>query len=287
MDIVIKDGKIMNATVMRNGILQDQTNHREQTNRCCTVDTESRPIEKLVVRPIDRTTIFSQREEWEQHFGGVRVSLEALHKKKKKQGGPKLKYSDFAGKIITEPGPYYDPYDMHLHIWKKGINIKGLICEQNQTIENIEYTDSDKNDVFCSICHKKKMCQGVKPRLYLKKPIVLQKTEIVNERAKETFLDKWGILYYRLYWKNELNKKNETVGEKTTVSKFSIRWYKIVYKLLYKPILYNISPKESLLLYPWQFTPYQNFKLNNPDYKDNVVFLNHERKFYNNYVTID
>jgi hypothetical protein len=280
MDIVIKDGKILNATVMRNGIFQDKDVVRQNIR-------DPSVVEKYEIKQIDRTTILTSKEEWEQHFGGVRISLEALQRKRKKQGAPKVNYADVTGKMITRPGPYYDPCNLHLHIWKKGTRIKDFICEQNQTHENIEYTESDENDVYCTICHTKKQFLGVKKSKTTKNTITvgLSTKRQYNESANE----RWYKLYYRLFWKNNLSeiKLPLNTQEEIAPSKIYTQWSKIVYKLLNKPLVYNISPTKSLLLYPWELTPYQKFKLENPEYKLNSIFLNTTAKFYYNYVIID
>ena len=72
--------------------------------------------------------------------------------------------------------------------------------------------------------------------------------------------------------------------EKKNINKY----YQIVYKLIKPPILYPISITETKLIWPWNLTKYQKFKLDNPDYKSSVMF-SHRRnyKITENYVTIE
>ena len=62
----------------------------------------------------------------------------------------------------------------------------------------------------------------------------------------------------------------------------------MVYKLVKYPILYPISITETKLIWPWNLTKYQKFKLDNPDYKSSIIF-SHRRnyKIIKNYVTIE
>ena len=52
-------------------------------------------------------------------------------------------------------------------------------------------------------------------------------------------------------------------------------------------IIYEISIYKSLYLWPWQLTPYQKVKLNNPDYKSSCIFVKSDiSKFRDNYAII-
>ena len=48
---------------------------------------------------------------------------------------------------------------------------------------------------------------------------------------------------------------------------------KVNYKLYNDKIVYQLSPTESILLWPWQMTHYQKFKYNNKNYKESSIFL--------------
>ena len=64
----------------------------------------------------------TEREDWEANFNGKRCSIEAIESiiiKKRGTGPEKPNYTH--GSI--EPGPYYDPQGIHLHIWKNKKNI--------------------------------------------------------------------------------------------------------------------------------------------------------------------
>lgn len=205
--------------------------------------------------------LLTDKEEWELHYGGVRVSLEALLNKKKPNGPLKSVYSNAS---ISKPGPYYDPNNAHLHIWKKGTKIKNFICEQNEKRPYIEYTESDVNQVYCSICHKKKNRDFVRKACKSTSDVPVEVQDEVPKNIS-TPLD------------IKVKRKGVPVSN----------WYKICYKLLYKPILYSVCPKMSILKYPWELTDYQKFRLNNPDYKNNCIFLKTYSKFYYDYLVIE
>ena len=99
----------------------------------------------------------------------------------------------------------------------------------------------------------------------------------------------WILFFYKIY-KSKLhnyNMQKEYDNYKYNQEKIVNKYYKMVYKLIKKPILYPISIKETKLLYPWELTNYQKFKLNNPDYKSNPIFsLRSNYNITNNYVVI-
>jgi hypothetical protein len=237
--------------------------------------------------------ILTDKEEWELHNGGIRISLEALKNKKKPQGSLKKCYSEINNSF---PGPYYDTYNSHLHIWKKGTQINNFMCEQNQKNKHVEYMESDINNVYCSICHAKKNNNSIKQKINSIKTNN-KLIEINNKQLKSNISDKWFRLIYKYFWKCEL-QNTSTKQIHTPIhppihpptqkqNNLYIKWYKITYKLLYKPILYNICPTMTIFKYPWELTYYQEFKLKNPNYKQNCIFINPYSKFYYDYLVIE
>ena len=97
-----------------------------------------------------------------------------------------------------------------------------------------------------------------------------------------------------LRWKllNLKIKKNYTANiyfkYKINQSKMIKLFYILSYKLLYAPIFYPISTTQTKLLYPWELTNYQKFKIENPDYKNNAIFSHANRnRITENYVIIE
>ena len=270
--------------IIRNGVIQKNELSQEQLeclfrNKHGTHDSTKKSPKSIV-----RDKILTDREEWEHHFGGVRISLDALNNKKKPEGPLKKNYADIPeNKIDMGEGPYCDIFDAHLHIWKKGTKIKNFTCEQNPKRLNIEYVQSDDSKEYCSICHKKKRNDnGSIIKQYSK--VILKTTK---ELVKESIYDKWFRLSYKTYWRNRLGVKQEKEIEKDNFKTYT-KWFRIVYKLMYQPVLYSISPHFSLLKYKWELTYYQKFRLEYPNYKTECkVFLHPDAKFYHNYLTIE
>ena len=78
---------------------------------------------------------------------------------------------------------------------------------------------------------------------------------------------------------------------KTEAKVINSKWYNILYKALYMSnndkIVYPISKFKSLMLWPWEMTPYQKFKLANQDYRDSCIFVkNEDLNFREDYATI-
>ena len=52
--------------------------------------------------------------------------------------------------------------------------------------------------------------------------------------------------------------------------------------------MYPISIKETKLFWPWDLTPYQKFKLSNPNYRNNSIYkINLANNIKTNYVIIE
>jgi len=206
--------------------------------------------------------------------GKLNFSEMAKREKIKNEAGLiKKNYSDFNRDV---PGPYYDLQNAHLHIWRKAniiVNFKGPQDQKRIQFVNREW---DSECVFCSICHCKVICNTGFSRLKIKndKPVSIGKLKIDYDC-------KWVNMYNRLN-----NNESSIIKIKEKKIKIFANYYKIVYKLLNKPILYRISHKETKLIWPWQLTNYQKFKLQNTDYKNNIIFLK-PKEILTNYVLIE
>lgn len=216
-------------------------------------------------------------EEWNFHFNNKRVSIEALESielKKKGKGPIKPLYNS----PNLSHGPYYDPGGVHVHIWKKDSLIDNFIGEQKETVPHVQFKDYKKG-TYCCICHQSSQRFHMKWR---NEPDSMQIKLGESPEVKK---------YY-----NKLEKSAEPIFEnpetpKVTVSRYTKKWHSILYKVKYSlnndKIVYKISDYKSLLLWPWELTPYQKFKLNKPDYKKSGIFIKSKmEEFRNNYAII-
>lgn len=216
---------------------------------------------------------------------------------------------DFSNYINGVPGPYYDLFNNHLCIPRRPHIIKNFFGPQDtKKIKLLENTDKiSKNDKYCVICHKlmkpntafsarkrilieeniyeKKIHESNILYESIKKMKIEDKSENKIEVNIKENLEKWKDLYDKLYKLNiTKNLHNEKEKHKRVIKRFSI----LCNKLITEPIHYEISHFETKLIYPTELTPYQKFKLNNPDYKNSPMFC-HRRNYRitNNYVTIE
>jgi hypothetical protein len=256
-------------------------------------ESNTEPIKDEEIKQFKPITIeeyrkleFTPEQEWDEIYNPKRASIEALNNieiKKRGQGPEKNIYKDSKN---LSGGPYYDPECIHLHIWKSYKLIKNFIGEQNQTSRYIQYT-TFKPGTYCSICHKRNLFSGLN---WEKKPNNKKRS---NEQMdvdglckdlKEVQLDSENMqIEDTLVEKKQKTEPNHVV--------INSNWYKILYKALYvsnnDKIVYNISRFKSLLLWPWELTFYQRFKLNNENYRDSCIFIkNEDLKFRDDYAII-
>lgn len=146
--------------------------------------------------------------------------------------------------------------------------------------KEIEYIMSNLNiDEIKGGEFKREITQDIQKKL----PKYLHKVN--NKTLPLTIVKKWKIFNMKV-------KKNYTANiyfkYKINQSKMIKLFYILSYKLLYGPIFYPISTTQTKLLYPWELTNYQNFKLNYPDYKNNPIFSHQNRnRITENYVIIN
>ena len=215
-------------------------------------------------------------EEWNFIFNNKRVSIEALEaiELKKKGNGPKKEIYNSENFTC---GPCYDPGGVHIHIWKKDSLIKNFIGEQNQNVPHVQFTEYKKG-TYCCICHKSIQRFHMKWR---KEPDSGNYLKIERNEYKYTAKD---------CIKDFVKFENTTEEKKVSIAKK--RWksalYKVNYTLKNDKIVYPISKYKSILLWPWEMTPYQRFKMNKPEYRKSSVFIkNKMEEFKNNYANIE
>ena len=100
----------------------------------------------------------------------------------------------------------------------------------------------------------------------------------------KTNFDKWNNLYNKILHSNVKSALKYKDKENRVINRFS----KLCTKLKVKPINYEMSNFETKLIYSWNLTPYQRFKLNNPDYKNSPLFSHQRNKrITESFVTIE
>lgn len=229
-----------------------------------------------------RAMKMSDREEWEANFNGKRCSIEALDAiiiKKRGTGPEKLVYTH----VATEPGPYYDPQGIHLHIWKNKKHIKNFTGEQNPNVRCLQFTD-DKPGYYCSICHLRNKSSSFR---WVQSP---EKMTDIPECLKKHHTHTNCIEEY-ISFPPTICKEIEKDFQKINLNNKCIKnWtslmFKVLHTLKFKKLEYKISNTKVLYLWPWELTPYQKFKLQCPDYKKSHLFLNTLDTFRDNYAYI-
>jgi hypothetical protein len=227
--------------------------------------------------------------------------VERIKNIKNNEGLLKKNFKDY---IPGTPGPYYDFADSHICIARKYHNIQNFCGPQiKNKIKLIETKDFNKNFRYCSICH---CLLKPKPSFSSKKKILLEfdmyerkkdKIESIEKISKINLpvfktinnKSKW-ITFANLLVKQTKNDIfNETHrGTVENSKKYIRKYYQFVYKLINSPIMYQISIKETKLLWPWELTPYQKFKLSNPNYINNPIYkINLANNIKTNYVMIE
>lgn len=217
-------------------------------------------------------------EEWNFIYNNKRVSIEALEaiELKKKGNGPKKEMYNSENFTC---GPCYDPSGVHVHIWKKDSLIKNFIGEQNQNVPHVQFTEYKKG-TYCCICHKSIQ------RFYMKWRKEPDSDNCVDTERNEYKYKQEDCIKDFVKFTNTIQEKKEK-----NVSIVKKRWksalYKVNYTLKNDKIVYPISKYKSILLWPWEMTPYQKFKMNKPEYKKSNIFIkNKMEEFKNNYAVI-
>ena len=229
---------------------------------------------------------------------------------------------DFKNYIKGVPGPYYDLAHSHICIPRKFNIIPNFIGPQDKTkIKLIKNDEFNKKTSYCIICHeelKPNVAFSAKRKKFYEENIYARKPEPIHELENEfkklkvvsdfknnpadldacmmslSINNKSILNWNKLFQKQRKIKIHDYVLKKEydifkyNQQKILDKYYQIVYKLTKEPILYPISNKETKLMYPWELTNYQKFRLSNMNYKSNVIFS--QRPSYQittNYVMIE
>ena len=247
-----------------------------------------------------------------------------VHEIKNNAGLLKKDYKDYVKGI---PGPYYDFFDCHFCVPRKYDQIENFSGPQHKKkIKLMDTKDFNKLVRYCCICHceiKPNPCFSAKRKVFIEEDTFARKVEVnfdlqeqfkkikichqnssenISENSSDIDLITTGLKktsvdvnakWNKLYGKISKNLKKDNLNfvfrnYKSTQEKVINKYYQIVYKLVKTPILYPISITETKLIWPWNLTKYQKFKLDNPDNKSSVMF-SHRRiyKITENYVMIE
>ena len=174
----------------------------------------------------------------------------------------KVKKVHFSNFSENTPGPYYDPNDSHVHIWKNTSLIKNFVYGQDPHKEYycLNNIPDVKNGEYCCICHIRKSGIVSKPKAV--KNIYTEPTISKNEETKS------NISYNQYNIKYSKEPKNSKVKND-------------------KIILYKLNELETLFLEESKMTMYQKFRHNNMNYKKTCSFIiNSSEKFNTNYYMI-
>ena len=239
---------------------------------------------------------------------------------KNKEGLLKKDYKNYIKGI---PGPYYDLLDCHLCIPRKYNQIDNFTGPQNsKKIKLNDIKDFNKSTKYCSICHKEiksNPCFSSKRKIFIEEDSFAKKVEVnfdlqkefkkikitcehnynnssdldlIMSRLNKTSIDintRWHNLYEKIQ-KNNVNHNMNLIflNYKSLQKKNINRFYKMVYKLIKEPVFYPISSTETKIIWPWDLTMYQKFKLLNPNYKSASMFSHRKNyKISENYVIIE
>lgn len=238
---------------------------------------------------------------------------------KNEAGLLKKDYKDYIRGI---PGPYYDLLNSHICIPRRANVIKNFYGPQDpKKIKLLENTHLiNHNDTYCVICHKllkQNTAFSVKKRILVDEDIFMKKpnkSDLMIESMKKLKIEtknklyedkldnelsnkiekinisnlriiKWHKLYNNFYKYNITKTLNNKIfHRKKIINKF----YILCYKLITPQIHYDISIFQTKLIYPNELTPYQRFKLNNPNYKNEPIF-NHQKnhRITEKFITIE
>ena len=265
----------MSVIINKRGIIKLEDEETE-------TDSNSHIDKKQILDPVNQGTYnMTDIDEWNMKYNCNRISIEALNKieiKKRGHGEEKKSFDkEYSEKV---PGPYYDPVNNHIHIWKKDSLIPNFKSEQNPKSLYIEFTDYKKG-TYCTICHIKNIKENFNWREEPDKDV---DSSIYEIKCSDEYIEPLKKGEYKEF-------DNVTTVEKPKDEKNPIRyWEKLMRKVKYvinnDKIVYNVSTYRSLMLWPWEMTLYQKFKHNNKNYKNSCIFIDTDKKFRDKYVYI-
>lgn len=241
-----------------------------------------------------------------------------IHEIKNEEG---LLKKDFSNYIKGVPGPYYDFLNCHICIPRKCNNIMNFFGPQKiNKIKLLQTNNYNEKISYCSICHqemKPNPAFSSKRKVFIEEDIYERKRE-TNKIVKENEMNKviqnfkkikvtnyfekqeiLNKLTYNINNFSEINinsinywiiyfKKMQCLFRTQNLKEYKLRYnriihnyYMFVYKLIKQPILYPISQTETRILWPWELTKYQKFRLNNMDYKNTAMFSHNRNKRIN------
>ena len=193
------------------------------------------------------------------------------------------------------PGPYYDPCQNHICVFRFPHQIKNFNGPQNNFSQKIIITEYLNNQKYCSICHK----QYINEYKFLsnKKKFIddqYYQIKLVPTTNKYKFNNYYKISISYIFKKYIKRRKNANLDEIKLEFFFIFQkrkkiiknFYNLTYKLIKKPLFYPISSKQNKLIWPMDLSLYQKFKLNNPNYKKSCIFLT-ETPINKNYIIIE
>ena len=122
----------MSTIINGRGIVsREESTNKENKPR---IDIEDNELPEFSIEKY-RSTLLSDKEEWNNFYNPKRVCLEAIESIiiRKRGKGPQKKI--YTGMKDLSDGPYYDPCGNHIHIWKSHKCIPNLIGPQKQNVE--------------------------------------------------------------------------------------------------------------------------------------------------------
>lgn len=202
----------------------------------------------------------------------------------------------------NHPGPYYDRYNNHCHVWKPVALIKNFKGEQNQS--ELKYRKHNgelpTRGLYCSICHFRLKSNGynfkknveIPIQSYFKKRKAEEDLSAMLQCVKITKIDH-TILWDRLYIlleKSHISKYrrlyDSLINIKKQRDKIINKWHYFLKKLTESYVYYQLNGLESVPMKLSEMTPFQRFKYHNPNYRKTTSFIIYNNKFDTDYVTI-
>lgn len=199
------------------------------------------------------------------------------------------------------PGPYYDQYHNHCHIWKPASLIKNFKGEQNQS--QIRYKKHDSipaRGLYCSICHMRLKGNGFDLKKVLEIPVQpyfkkrkaeddlsnMLKSIKITKKLSSIMWDRFYILMQKQYIAKYRRLYDSLIDVKSQKDKILGKWANLTKKLTEPYVYYPLNSLRSVPMKLSDMTPYQRFKYNNPNYRSVTNFIISSNRFDSNYVTI-
>jgi hypothetical protein len=192
----------------------------------------------------------------------------------------------------TVPGPYYDSYHNHVHVWKSSNLIKNFRGSQSQDEKTLTQNLAEKG-VYCCICHQKLNQTNYNysvpdHSIFFKKrescdKLVEKLSSLRIKNDASLLWDRFYCLLVKKYYNNMRVIYNHLLMKKQRNTDIARKWMSLSFKICNQPQVYHLTPLLSLYIKPNEMTPYQRFRLKNPNYKKDVSFIVTNDKFTRNY----